>query len=79
MVVMARTGDVRGGEFVGKRVGVYGDEGEGHVWVRERHVVNGEEVGREDGGGAVENSEFVGFREMTRTGGRGLCNVHCVA
>ena len=50
MVVMARTGDVRGGEFVGKRVGVYGDEGEGHVWVRERHVVNGEEVGREGEG-----------------------------
>jgi hypothetical protein len=41
--------------------------------------VNGEEVGGKDGRGAIEDSELVSFREVTRGRRRGLCDVECVA
>jgi len=47
-------------------VNVGGDEGEEHVWVCERRVLDGDEVGGEDRGGTVEDGEFLRFREGIR-------------
>lgn len=76
--VVARTSDVRA-EFAGKGVNADGDENEGRVWVRERRVVNGEEMRGKGGRGAIEDGELVSFRETTRARRRGLCDVECVA
>ncbi len=76
--VVARVRDIRA-EFAGEGIDVDGDEGEWRVWVRERRVVNGEEVGGKDGGGAVEDGELVSFRETTCAQRRGLCDVERIA
>ena len=76
--IVPRICDVRA-EFAGKGVDVDGDESEGRVWVRERRVVNSEEVRGKDGGSAIEDGELVTFRETTRARRRGLCDVECIA
>jgi len=76
--VVARVRDIRA-EFVGEGINVDGDECKWRAWVRERLVVNGEEVGGKDGRGAIENGELVSFRETTRAARRGLCDIECVA
>lgn len=76
--VVARIRDIRA-EFEGESVDVDGDECKWRVWIRERRIVNGEEVGGKDGRGAVEDGELVSFRETTRAARRGLCDIDCVA
>lgn len=76
--VMARVGDIRA-EFAGEGIDVDGNKCKWRVWVRERGIVNGEEVGGKDGRGAIEDGELVSFRETTRAARRGLCDVECVA
>jgi len=76
--VVARVRDTRA-EFARESIDIDGNECKRHVWVRERCVVNGEEVGGKDGRGAIEDCELVSFRETTRAAGRGLCDVECVA
>lgn len=56
--VVARVRDIRA-EFEGERIDVDGYECKRRVWVRERCVVNGEEVGGKDGRGAIEDGELV--------------------
>jgi hypothetical protein len=76
--IVARVRDIRA-EFAGEGIDVDGNECKWRGWVRERRVVNGEEVGRKDGRGAIEDRELVSFREMTGAARRGLCDVECVA
>jgi hypothetical protein len=76
--VVARVRDIRA-EFEGEGVDVDRDECKWRIWVRERHIVNGEDVGGKDGRGAVEDGELVSFRETTRAARRGLCDIDCVA
>jgi hypothetical protein len=76
--VVARIRDIRA-EFTGKRIDVDGDECKWCIWIRERSIVNGEEVGGKDGRSAIEDGELVNFRETTRAARRGLCDVECVA
>ena len=75
---VTRVSDVRA-EFAGKSIDVDGDESDNRIWVRERGVVNSEEVGRKDGGGTIEDGKLASFREMKRVQRRGLCNIECVA
>lgn len=75
---MARVGDIRA-EFAREGINVDGDKCKWSVWVRERRIVNGEEVGGKDGRGAIEDGEMVSFRETTRAARCGLCDVECVA
>jgi hypothetical protein len=76
--VVARVRDIRA-EFAGESIDVDGNECKWRIWVGERRVVNGEEVGGKDGRGAIEDDKLVSFREMTRAARRGLCDVECVA
>jgi hypothetical protein len=76
--VVARVRDIRA-EFEGEGIDVDGDESKWCVWVRERRIVNGEEVGGKDGRGTIKDGELVSFRETTRAARRGLCDIACVA
>ncbi len=76
--VVARVRNIRA-KFAGEGIDVDGDERKWGVWVQERRVVNGEEVGGKDGRGAIEDGELVSFREMTRAARHGLCDIECVA
>jgi hypothetical protein len=66
-------------EFSRKGVDVDGDECDKRGWFCGGRVVDGEQVCREDGRGAVEDSKFMRFREVICARGRGLCDVQCVA
>lgn len=76
--LMAYAGDVHA-EFSRKGVNVDGDEGDKCGWFCEGRVVDGEQMRREDRRGAVEDGEFMSFREVICARGRGLCDVQCVA
>ncbi len=78
VLVLARTGEAHV-ELAGKGVDVDQDEGEGHSGACEGHIVDGEEVRGEDGGGAVEDSNIVRFHKVVHTRGCSVCDVQCMA
>ena len=52
--VVVRVRDIRA-EFAGKGVNLDRNESKWHIWVGERRIMNGEEVGGKDGKGAIED------------------------
>jgi hypothetical protein len=75
---MAYASDVHA-EFSRKDVDVDGDECDKCSRFCEGRVVDGKQMRREDRRGAVEDGEFMRFREVKCARGRSFCDVQCEA